>query len=654
MRVRLITVTTRRSGTKARREDRQEVEALTVGRGTNHPLSLNGLTISLHHATFHERSGEIYLEPAEARELRVNGELVTGERKLSPGDSVRIGQFELRMMPAEGGDDLVLEVEEIERSGGAREELDKRTRLGVEGGWLSRRALSWGFVIAIVGAFLVAPLTFGGQSAWNSGPVSNNHAFIANDCGACHDGFQRVRDEGCLECHGTIGNHARAEAMVPALANARCASCHLEHNGMHGLAELDQSLCSDCHADPAALVSSTEIGVVTDFDDVHPQFRMHMVETPGAGAEARVRTEWSADLRENSGVCFTHLAHVGQPVADPSGESGYMPCNSCHVEDAAGQFMAPVDFENHCQSCHQLTFDDRPGLEETQAIHADVPAMRRDLEEKYAQWALSGRAQEEDGSDVFDFLRPGQELTDEQTRVVESWVKDQADEAERALTERPGVCADCHRIESSLVSREMPRNEDGCGTFPAPASAVANLDGEAGEQRYLRVDPVEIAERWMPKSEFHHGTHGPFACRDCHPAAAVIDPDAEADEPRPEWARSDARPYALYTPDELRAAHGLEPSESARDVNILGIESCRGCHGGAESRPPLVASSCGLCHPYHRDEHGPMKPSDVAAGPASFGVHAAWARGLDSHARSADGGAIAGSPGSRTRAGILR
>jgi hypothetical protein len=139
---------------------------------------------------------------------------------------------------------------------------------------------------------------------------------------------------------------------------------------------------------------------------------------------------------------------------------------------------------------------------------------------------------------------------------------------------------------------------------------------------------VEVAAVWMPKSEFRHVTHAPFACRDCHAAAAGYDPeDAQAGE-RPAWSLPGAGPYALFTPAELRE-RALQPSESAEDVLLPGIATCRSCHGGASAAPPLVASGCVLCHPFHRAEHGPLRERTAAARSAHFALPSRGGTGVD-------------------------
>ena len=138
MRVRLFHVTLRRSGARARKEEVVEVERLTVGRGTDNALHIPGLTVALHHCVLVKRPDGIYVEPTDARDLRVNGRVTTGQR-LGKGDVVRVGQRELRVLDTGGADDLTLEIEEVAPS--IIGSLRARTRIGIERGFLTRRTL---------------------------------------------------------------------------------------------------------------------------------------------------------------------------------------------------------------------------------------------------------------------------------------------------------------------------------------------------------------------------------------------------------------------------------------------------------------------------------------------------------------------------------
>lgn len=567
MLVRLVQITTRRSGATARKEQSREVSTLSVGRGTDNELVLNELTIGLHHASFEKRSDGVHVRRQESADLLVNGQLTESER-LEPGDVVKIGHYELRVVAPEQGEDLALEVEQVVRPGDEREELRQRTRMGVERGFFSRRRLAWSFVLLVLGFFLVAPLlSTRVDDVWNSGTISRKHAFIAEDCERCHTTFDRVQNEGCLECHATAANHTSAKASPEALNQVRCASCHVEHEGLSGLAQIENARCAGCHRDLHAIYADTQLGDASDFQTQHPQFRLSLVETPGSGLTEL--TEWSPRMEEHPGIEFNHYLHVGQLESESDGEHENLRCDACHVLEQGGRSMQPIDFEKHCQDCHSLAFD--PRLEDDEAYHGDPVEMREKLRDLYTDRALRGLVTDPQAPAAIRNLRPGQ-LSDADTQLVLRWVNEKVTAADRRVME---ACGECHGL----------------------------LPGEAADGG-TAVVPVELLSVRMPRSNFRHYTHRPFTCASCHPAAAVYDPDNPGE--RPDWSLPGAGSYVLLTPQELKAETGLEPSESAEDVLLPGIESCRGCHGGARSSPPLVASACVLCHSFHREEYGSM------------------------------------------------
>jgi hypothetical protein len=585
LRVRLIHVTPRRGAASSRREERLDVPSLGAGRGTDNELELGDLAVSLHHARFAFRGDEVWVESLGGAELRVGGKLCDA-RRIAPGDVLRIGPFELRALEAGAEEDLALEVERRERRGDDLEQLLSRTRLGIERGALTRRKLAWILGLGIAGAFVAFPLARGGPGrSWSSGPLARGHAPIANDCRACHAAaFERVRNESCLACHGAIGSHARAERSPGELDARRCAGCHHEHNGAEGLARVASGECSGCHGDLQALVSDTELGAASDFGAEHPEFRLHVLDPATRRAK---RIEWKRGLREQPGVRFSHLRHVGQVVPLRDGTKGHLRCDACHRPDAAGRTMQPIVFEAQCRDCHSLGFD--LAFPDRQALHGDPVGMRRGLREAYSELAIRDQA-----PDAPRFGVPGQPATREQRRELEAWVERRVRAAEATLMEDDGECRRCHELRAGAAS-----------------------DGGTD------VAPVAITQVWMPRSAFRHATHAPFPCRDCHAAASVYDPDlGEAAEraPRPEWSAADAVPFGLLSRGELATLHGEEPSETSQDVLVPGIERCRSCHAGPEAAPPMVASDCVLCHPFHRPEYGSLRDRSARA-VATRGFH---------------------------------
>jgi pSer/pThr/pTyr-binding forkhead associated (FHA) protein len=592
----VITKTTRRSGRVSSREEVINVERLSIGRGTDNDIQLNGLGVELHHSRLRKQPDGIYIKNVEATELEINGRR-TQERRLDNGDVIRIGLFELRVLPSVGDEDLRVEIETITRRSSEREELARRTRIGLDGALFSERKLSWFLFLAIPAVFLVTPLMVGTfETTWDTGPLARKHANIANDCAKCHTGgFARVRDQECLVCHQDISAHTPQDLQLAKLDETRCARCHLDHNGDMALAAKEQELCSECHRALEDYVSTTEVRAVTDFGDDHPEFRVSIPEdrleqNPALAGKygewtRRVRrVERTKGLEEHSGVKFSHVRHVGQEeIKGRNGE--VLDCGYCHQPDTAGKNFVPLNFETNCQACHPISFDER---DERQAIHGDPVEMRKDIREFYTAIELRKIEQER-----LNDVRRGRvgKIEEEELKAA---AMARADEMVRRADEflmdgEKAACANCH-----FVAEEKARD----GGYD--------------------VSPVRLLPIWMPKANFMHRTHEPYPCADCHQAAAVYDSriveevqDEERTAPRtrPQWSYKGL--YKLLTPEELKEQHGEEPSDEAVDLLIPGRDKCTTCHAGEKASAPMVPSDCVLCHPFHRREFDRMRPLEA-------------------------------------------
>ena len=569
MRVRLTEIRLRPTGKTVRLERDVDVESLFIGRGPDNDLSLKGLTISLHQATVRMSDGRLYVEAAAGQELNVNGSVTSGER-LSVGDRLRIGSWEMRVLEPESGLDVSLEYEEIVRADSERVALDARTKLGLESGILARRPLSWAFVGLVVVGLLMIPLAWSpAQSPWSTGELSSGHTYIETDCQKCHSGlFRGVQNRDCTSCHYDVGRHAPVGLVVDELEEASCGGCHLEHRGRDSeLADLGSSFCSDCHAETLSMVSATALGSATDFGTDHPPFKLAVVTDPLAEP---VIVSMSPDLEEDSGLLFNHLMHVGDVVTDLDDEEQFLNCGDCHQPAAGGQEMKPTVFEENCERCHSLEFD--PKSREAFAPHGDSGSIRTFIREFYWTQALSGEVQDESAPAQMKGHDPGASLTARESSLFRQWVDGKVTEAENRFYGGSGTCRTCHSIDPGTAS-----------------------DGGMG------VRKVQIQTVWAPRADFDHGSHTPFPCAKCHPAAAAFEP--ETDLEIPDWSHEGAIPYGL-----LPMSEGSLTSEAASDILIPTIETCRECHVGADAGGRgVVPSPCSMCHSFHVSEHGSMK-----------------------------------------------
>src|SRR5262245_61534141 len=142
MLLRVIHKMVRRSGRISQREELLDVEQPRIGRAFDSDVQLSQLSIENRHSLLERRSDGVYLIPAEAADVEVNGRRYS-ERRLRPRDVIRVGGFELRVLSPGEGEDLCLELSQVVRRQSEREELEKRTQVGLGRGLFTERKLSW-------------------------------------------------------------------------------------------------------------------------------------------------------------------------------------------------------------------------------------------------------------------------------------------------------------------------------------------------------------------------------------------------------------------------------------------------------------------------------------------------------------------------------
>ena len=154
--------------------------------------------------------------------------------------------------------------------------------------------------------------------------------------------------------------------------------------------------------------------------------------------------------------------------------------------------MQPVSMEQHCSSCHLLTFD--PDHPDRELPHGEPDELLLMMEEFYARKTLIG-ATLAAGRPAFDAERPGRSNQLDEAARAEALrlAKALAAQAAEDIFERT-TCAICH---------DVTRRSDGV----TPAWDVA---------------PVYINQHWMPLSRFDHGAHARETCESCHAAETSL------------------------------------------------------------------------------------------------------------------------------------
>ncbi len=598
MRLSLITLKKRPdSDDVSRRETLLDGDSFRVGRGSDMDVNLPDVSVAYHHATLTIVPGGVKLEGVGGAPIEAGGK-AQADVVLRPGETVRIGPFEIGCEAKPEHSDGAVTVQQVEVAA-----TTHRSPQRIADVLPSRRRLSWVLVLAALVAFLAWPLstillrtapdpssvvvnamvapqkaadragtidtlvayvkseTEGGEkpaapvytpmeSWWLSGPMSNVHAGLAENCSACHlRPFEMTTNSACLACHAEtkqhidVASHADA-ANAPELA--RCGACHKEHVGGESPIEEASAVCTDCHGDLKAVLPATTLYDVTDFALQHPQFRPTLVTGVGTNVDGtlqptveRAPLDPKFPLVEQSGLKFPHDVHLNKDgvrglgrVADKTFD---MNCQTCHVSQADGELMRPIEMERDCGYCHELVFqpDNIDVLRELP--HAKPVEVQEIVHDYYSARVLEGGLNVPGAPADSARRRPGQVMSLAARSEGLEWASQQAELELKRIME-VSLCGDCH-----------------------VAQAAAEPDSRG--RTVWTVQGALLQRHWMPKAWFDHGPHFAMDCVSCHAATT---------------------------------------SKSATDVLMPPIENCRDCHKG-EQAGASASSECLACHEFHVD-----------------------------------------------------
>jgi len=540
-----------RPGTTETRDVEYRADTLTLGRGAETVLHLEGSRVQELHAEISLAKGQVRIRAADGAALFVNDKPVKSA-DLKHDDRIRIGAHTLTVVPAPQGFDLALALESAE------DEDDEGLSfvpgaMSLESAGLTKRRWSWLLMVAVLVVGLGLPLAWSlwpdaagegrphwlpmTDAIWSSGPLSSVHHVpgVGDNCQGCHTKpFVQVEDQACNTCH-TMADHASTQVENSPFSQFTCAGCHREHNEPAQLVRRDEAQCVDCHQALAKIwPEPSELRDVTDFAQ-HPPFKVSLVtpeDEQGKSWTTQRLALSTESLTEISNLKFSHAQHLSADGIDsPSGKQ-VLECAACHQPQQNGRLMQPISMEAHCSSCHTLAFE--PTDPERQVPHGEPAQVLRSLEEYYARlYAIQGGPVESVLELRRDARRPGQP-TKEFYAAMERWADARALKATQDLLEG-SACQSCHEV-----------------TVNAKAKGAERWD----------VLAVRLTEQWMPKSVFDHQAHRQTECSSCHMATE---------------------------------------SKQATDVLMPDLDNCQQCHAGERGAALKIATGCVSCHSYHTD-----------------------------------------------------
>jgi predicted CXXCH cytochrome family protein len=463
----------------------------------------------------------------------------------------------------------------------------------------SRHVTAWVVVLTMAACAAAVAATFawpGGRTAYQAGPLSDAHAFLADNCAACHtEAFSTARrllpanqaaratpDAACLQCHDAGVHNPHQTQFVGADGQAAdCAACHREHRGDVKLARIDDSHCVDCHASLATDDGRHRFAAaVSHFATDHPPFgawRGGSLTDPGTlKFNHKVHLELADKLK---GVPAARLGDMADHLRRLTEQS----CTYCHQPDGERRYILPVRYENHCAGCHPLTAQpvgDGPA-EAARGWDARLPhpqsgetaaVVRGALLERYWKLIAAATPPPADAPGRPPVLQRGlPPLPADQRERVRQLARQTEDRLftpdggdvlpglERPLFRPKGGCAYCHTETTKpdarpdgLPAYAPPRLRDRWAgvTFPDERFGPANGERRSASEQAAR-------DRWFPFARFSHDSHRMLECTACHDAAN---------------------------------------STQTSDVLMPAIDTCRQCHNRTATG---VRSDCLECHQYH-------------------------------------------------------
>lgn len=580
----LRTITLTADGREIVRDNRLEKPQLSLGRAAERDIHLPDLAVEPDHARIEQLDDRRIL----VRSVGTLGFTVDGraskrtEIDSATGAELGFGGHRITVGREEGA--ITLTVRREAALSDAAEEKDEATIFSLGGKLPGKRPMAWLLSILVLALFLALPIisfatrapqdnrkitqvasTDGvrGDSAWSPGKLSDAHHGLEQNCTACHvKAFVSVRDESCKACHTDAHDHAPAnridgaraapgigEAFLRNVAHAfgkpgpgACVDCHREHDGAGRMAATPQKFCADCHGSLRERLTDTQLGNASDFGTAHPEFRPRVAIAAGlpGGLPTFERVSLTDRPRDLNGLKFPHDMHLSRTNG---------------VAKMARTLQAQQGYGNAlvCADCHKPTADG------TRFLPVDM--------ETNCQ-ACHSLAFDSIGGTVRT-LRHGK--PDQVVAELRAFYRTTGAVAPLELgglgRRRPGLYAQGQVYNAYFAASAVrPARAD---QAIAQAFSARGVCGEChtvtgGGGRY-QVVPVHQTARFLENGWFSHAAHKTETCESCHRAPA---------------------------------------SNSANDLLLPDLRSCRTCHGG-EASGAKVATGCALCHNYHADDGAP-------------------------------------------------
>lgn len=550
MRVLIRFITSTAAGGVEHNDKIVDAPAITVGRATDQVLHLRDRRARLQHARIEPRNGDVHITTSALAGVTVNGRSQR-DVKLIAGDTVDVGSNVIRVIEAPDGADFAMTFEL--RPDATSEFLQQSWTSGVSGiAGFSKRRLSWSLVaLVMIVALAIPALTLTSPTIAS---LLRSSALLPDDglwlSGPVHSAHSSIAIE-CGSCHVT------AFQRVPDVA---CMDCHTvaKHSALPAQPVLGDVRCASCHLEhnePQQLVKQHQ-GLCAD---CHTRLPNDVALQPAGDfldAHPDFRVSLMTPVSDSGGVTDWTVEHV--PLADAlfSERSNLRFDHKTHLQ-ADGIITPDGRRVIECGECHQPETGGARMLPISMDKHcAGCHTLNFDPDEP------SRTVPHGDPAGVMRALVEyySAQLLGEDRGAVDQRLR------------RPGrnlTREDRDRAAAEARQKAFDVAED---LFERQACATCHDVSRSNDDTALpwQVLPVRLTEHFFPHANFSHAAHKTEVtkCSTCHTA---------------------------------------RESESASDLLMPNIDSCRDCHGSGIARrntQTQIPSTCIMCHSFHATPKG--------------------------------------------------